>query len=51
MSHNIVKMSDSKAAAQTPVVNQTYPPVPLDNTKAAVGVWLVKVCHKVIKIN
>ena len=39
-----VKPTSSPAGANT-----IYPPVALDNTKAAVGVWLVKVSFFCIK--
>lgn len=35
-------VKSTKTETTTPVNNQ-YPPVPLDNSKASVGVWLVKV--------
>ena len=39
-------MSTTPKPASKPV--ETYPPVHLDNTKAAVGVWLVKVFKKIL---
>jgi len=38
------KLSEDVKPTSSPVgANPMYPPVALDNTKAAVGVWLVKV--------
>ena len=36
-------MSEIKTEASVSTTPNTYPPVQLDNTKASVGVWLVKV--------
>ncbi len=45
------KLSEDVKPTSSPVgANPMYPPVALDNTKAAVGVWLVKVSFFFIKL-
>ncbi len=45
------KLSEDVKPTLSPAgANPMYPPVALDNTKAAVGVWLVKVSYFFIKL-